>query len=415
MSVAEVSTRDPLSKLRINREPRRKSRFWSNALVTLLFLGSFGGVGYWVWWQYGTDFLFKPEVKVGVVSRETGAAADAVLTATGYLESRRQSKIGARAAGRIQEIRVEEGDSVRKDTIIAVLEHADLDASLNAMKASLQRAKADLNEMKIKSDQDERDMRRFERLRERSSASEAELEAAVSRSANSSARCAALQASIAEREAMVEQVVQQLDNMIVRAPFSGTVISKDAELGESILPGGMGEASGRGSVITLADLDHLEVEADVKEDFINRLIEGQEAEVAVDAVPDQRYHGRLRKIIPMGDRARATIKVKIEITDVDKRLFPEMSATVFFMPRDGKPIRNKSEAVVLAPAESVRSDAVGDFVWQVIDNRLKRVRLELGDRRESKVVVKSGLVGGETVVLDPGADLRDKGEVKPAQ
>src|SRR6185295_11917375 len=134
-----------------------------------------------------------------------------------------------------------------------------------------------------------------------------------------------LEAAIALAAARVREAEQMQANMFIRAPFGGTVISKDAEVGESILPGGMGEASGRGSVVTVADLEHLEVDCDVKEDYISRVKVDHPAEVAVDAVPGHRYQARVRKIIPMGDRARATIKVKVAIAKVDDRLFPNMS------------------------------------------------------------------------------------------
>ncbi|HVJ85008.1 MAG TPA: efflux RND transporter periplasmic adaptor subunit, partial [Caulifigura sp.] len=145
-----------------------------------------------------------------------------------------------------------------------------------------------------------------------------------------------LDAAVALAEAKVQETEQFKENMIVRAPFDGTVISKDAEVGESILPGGMGEASGRGSVVTIADLERLEVDCDVKEDYIGRVLSGSPAEVAVDAVPNRRYSAKVRKVIPMGDRARATIKVKVAITDADERLFPNMSAKVYFLPEPGE-------------------------------------------------------------------------------
>ena len=120
--------------------------------------------------------------------------------------------------------------------------------------------------------------------------------------------------------------------MFIYAPFDGTVVTKDAEKGESIMPGGMGASSGRGSVITLAKLDELEVDTDVKEDYLGQLHKGQPTQVVVDAVPDRRYKGRLREIIPMGDRTRGIVKVKVSILDPDERLFPELSATVHFLP-----------------------------------------------------------------------------------
>jgi RND family efflux transporter MFP subunit len=191
--------------------------------------------------------------------------------------------------------------------------------------------------------------------------------------------------------------------MFVHAPFDGTVISKDAEVGESIMPGGMGEASGRGSVVTIADLSNLEVDCDVKEDFISRVIEGQAAEIAVDAVPDRRYKGVVRKIIPMGDRARATIKVKVSIVDADSRLFPEMSGTVYFLPSAKEETATEpGRARTFVASSAVKKDAEGNFVWLVdAENRARRQTVTCGISRDDRTEILSGLSESDRVVVNP--------------
>ena len=204
--------------------------------------------------------------------------------------------------------------------------------------------------------------------------------------------------------------------MFVRAPFDGTVISKDAELGVSIMPGGMGEASGRGSVVTIADLDHLEVDCDVKEDYISRVKEGQRAEVAVDAVPDVRFKGRVRKIIPMGDRARATVKVRIEILDADGRLFPDMSSTVYFLSEESDASTKDDQVRIFCPTDSVVSGETGSFVWQLTgQDRTKKISVTVGESRDGRTEIISGLSGGEKVIVKPGQDLREYMLVKTMQ
>jgi RND family efflux transporter MFP subunit len=221
-------------------------------------------------------------------------------------------------------------------------------------------------------------------------------------------RSEAHRAAIAAAEARVAEAEQLRDNMFVRAPFAGTVIKKDAELGESIMPGGMGEASGRGSVLKLADLDHLEVDTDVKEDFIGRVRIGQPAEVAVDSVPDRRYRARLRQIIPMGDRARGTIKVKVEILDADQRLFPDMSATVHFLPEATDQATGVTQSsLVFVPEAAVQYDQKSPYVWTVDDDRTHRRSLEIGAPQSGRAQVLAGLKGGELVVVNPPADLHE--------
>ena len=204
--------------------------------------------------------------------------------------------------------------------------------------------------------------------------------------------------------------------MFVRAPFAGTVISKDAELGESIMPGGMGEASGRGSVVTIADLDHLEVECDVKEDFISRVTAGQQSEVAVDAVPDRRYQGTVRKIIPMGDRARATVKVLVEILDVDERLFPDMSSTVYFLSSATEEQHQNEKPRIFCPNDALHTAGAERFVWIVTsDERLRKVPVEVGEEKEDRSEILSGLSGGEKVVVSLPKEFKEGMLVRTAQ
>jgi RND family efflux transporter MFP subunit len=157
-------------------------------------------------------------------------------------------------------------------------------------------------------------------------------------------------------------------------------------------------------VVTIADLKHLEVDCDVKEDYISRVVPGAPAEVAVDAVPDVRYKGRVRKIIPMGDRARATIKVKVELLDADKRLFPDMSATAYFLPQEDAEATAESdvEQRVFCEAAAVQTDEKGTYVWIIgAAERAQRIDVEVGEKRDARVEILSGLAGGERVIAGP--------------
>jgi RND family efflux transporter MFP subunit len=336
--------------------------------------------------------------------------------ATGYLESRRQARIGARATGRIEAVNVEEGTVVKANDVLAILEHADLDASLVAVKATAARAKSELLEQDVAIQRAKRDLERAEKAFAAKSATPADYDKARFDYDAAVARKVSLEAAVGLAEARVQEAEQLRENMFVRAPFEGTVISKDAELGESIMPGGMGEASGRGSVVTIADLQHLEVDCDVKEDYISRVTEGQQAEVAVDAVPDKRYKGLVRKIIPMGDRARATVKVKVEIVDVDSRLFPEMSSTVYFLPNQSEEVKEKEESRVFCPSEAVVVTEKESYVWILTDQeRTKKTMVVTAESRDGRTEITSGLTGGEKVIVKPAKELQDDTLVRSAQ
>jgi RND family efflux transporter MFP subunit len=335
------------------------------------------------------------------------------VVASGYLESYRQAKIGARAAGRIQTIEVEEGSKVKIGQVIALLEHRDIEAALSAAKASLAQAEAQVKEQEVEVERSAKDVKRNESLRASNALSEAEYDKIYYQNQSAVARLATLRAAVQLAQARVQENEQLKENMIVRAPFDGTVISKDAEVGESILPGGMGEASGRGSVATIADLDRLEVDCDVKEDYIGRVTNDSPAEVVVGAVPDRRFAARVRKVIPMGDRARATIKVKVAILDADPRLFPEMSATVYFLPMPGAEAVESKERRVFCDAAAVVSAGGQTFVWTVDDKeKLARRPVKLGMKRDTRIEVTEGLSGDERVVVGPSPELQVGQSVK---
>ncbi len=227
------------------------------------------------------------------------------------------------------------------------------------------------------------------------------------------ARTAAVNAA----HSAVVEAEEAVRNMFIYAPFDGTVVTKDAEKGESIMPGGMGASSGRGSVITLAKLDELEVDTDVKEDYLGQLHKGQPTQVVVDAVPDHRYKGRLREIIPMGDRTRGIVKVKVSILDPDERLFPELSATANFLPDDqnGAQADAALEKGVFAPVAAIQGEGE-QVVWILEQNHVRQAAIKTsGESLDGLLRITTGLSGGEQVVIDPPPGLKTGDEVKTAE
>lgn len=406
--------RDALASLKINRAPETHTASggvwkWLFLILLLSLVGWFGFQAYQQreglsdqtnWMQ---DVLKKRiEVQLKSITIQKGRSADAVVVATGYLGSRRQARIGARAAGRIARLNFEEGNRVKQGEILAELEHKDLEASLSASKASVARAQAALEEQTILIEQAKVDYKRAERLWKAQSFSKFEYDQAKYTYRSAIARRNSLKAELSLASAQKSQAEQLKENMFIRAPFDGTVISKDAEVGESILPGGMGGGSGRGSVATVADLENLEIECDVQEDFISRVTEAQEADIAVDAVPDKKYHGTVRKIIPMGDRARATIKVKVVISDADALLFPEMAGTVYFLPTE-KELTVDDSPRMFSPDSAITTDDDGNsFVWVVdSEKRAKKIAVKTGESRDGRTEIIEGLTGRERVVISP--------------
>lgn len=408
----KLDLRGELSSLKIDRSKPRKASLLGRLIGLILVLGVLAGIGGGAYWALRDRLFPLPEVKVDTARIMTKGQVSAQLTATGYLESRWQAAVGAKVPGRISNIPVEEGDKVKAGAVLAELEHSDLDATLASRKVAVQLAEAQISEAEFTLAQNERNMNRQRQLLERNAGTLEALEQAETAYQVAQATLAARQASLASAKASVVEAEESIKNMFIYAPFDGTVVTKDAEQGESIMPGGMGASSGRGSVITLAKLDELEVDTDVKEDYLGQLRKGQPTQVVVDAVPGHRYKGRLREIIPMGDRTRGIVKVKVQILDPDERLFPELSATVLFLP-DAAETNQAQEKGVFVPVAAVQGTGRDKFIWLLDQDRVRKMAITLdGESAEGLVAIKTGLSGGERVVIDPPPGLKDGDQVK---
>jgi len=411
--------RGELSALKIDRSRKRRGSrlavlLWLVVLVGLV--AGIAGAGYWTF----RDRLFPlPVVKVESVRIMTLGQARTQLTATGYLESRWQAAVGAKVPGRIANIPVEEGDEVKAGDVLAELEHADLDAMLASRRVAVTLAEAELAEAELNLAQAQRDLVREQGIFKRNAGTQAMLEQAETTHKAASAIQQARDAAVEAAKSAVVEAEEAVRNMFVYAPFDGTVVTKDAEKGESIMPGGMGASSGRGSVITLANLDELEVDTDVKEDYLSQLHEGQPAQVVVDAVPDHRYQGRLREIIPMGDRTRGIVKVKVSVLNPDERLFPELSATVHFLPdgEGGEGAATQSlDKGVFAPVAAIQGAGDVQFVWVLAEDRVRKASIKTaGEPHDGLVRVTGELLGGERLIVNPPPDLTAGDQVKTAE
>jgi RND family efflux transporter MFP subunit len=411
-----LGLRGELSALKIDRTRRRGAPLAVKLLWVLLVAGLLGAIAGGVYWALRDRLFPLPVVKVESVRIMTLGQARTQLTATGYLESRWQAAVGAKVPGRIANIPVEEGDRVAAGDVLAELEHSDLDAMLASRKVAVQLAEAELAEARFNLAQADREVVRERDIFQRNAGTRAVLERAETTHQAAQATQQARAAAVEAAKSAVVEAEEAVRNMFIYAPFDGTVVTKDAEKGESIMPGGMGASSGRGSVITLAKLDELEVDTDVKEDYLGQLRKGQPTQIVVDAVPDHRYQGRLREIIPMGDRTRGIVKVKVSVLDPDERLFPELSATVHFLPDadsgDGAP-NQAQEKGVFAPVAAIQGAGAERYVWVLDKDRVRKAAVTTaGEENDGLIAVKGDLVGGERVIIDPPSQLQQGAQVK---
>jgi RND family efflux transporter MFP subunit len=424
--------RDELASLKIERtDPIRSSRNGSNRqgfrrrgwglrliswflwLIPLTIVGTAAALAYR---QYD-QIRSKPEVTVGLVQKMTTGEAEKLLSAKGYLKSRYQAMIGTKVAGRVEKMYVQEGDRVRKDQVLAVIEHNDLKAMLAQREASLLRTEAELEEAQADLWEKEREEQRAERLLGKKMVPQEEYDRSVASRKMAKARVAALEATTKVMKANIEEIRATIQyQMFLYAPFDGTVVEKQGEEGEIISPMAMSSSLGRTAVVTVANLEKMEVETDISENLLSRIQIGQPAEVSVSAIPNKRYRGRLRQVIPMGDRTRGTVKVKVEILDPDEKLFPELAATVHFLPDQAGASPDANTSFLFVPKSAVFQENGLDHVWIVgKKSQLQKRQVEVAMTTDDLARVESGLEPGETVVLNPAKTLRENETVRVAE
>jgi len=348
--------------------------------------------------------LSAPEVETAraTVVRPSEASAGApILTASGYVVARRKAVVSAKIQGRLAQLRVEEGSRVGQGEVIARLESNDYEAQVQRARAALQRALADLAES-------QRQLELARRLTDEKIMSTDQLQTTESRVRVNEAAVSQARADVAYAEA-------QLANTVIRAPFSGTVVKKMAEVGESVapIPPGVNISTSSGAIVALADLDTLEVEADVSESNVAKLSPEQPAEVTVEAFPDRRYRAVLRQVIPTADRTKATVQVKVTILDKDAQLKPEMSAKVTFAePAKRATATEPLAPVVMVPKEAIVSRDGKPVVFELRDGKVRARPVVPGGERQGQVVVREGLAGSETLVVRPPETLKDGDAVR---
>ena len=326
-----------------------------------------------------------------------GVASAEGITANGYVVARTKASVAAKIAGRMEYLGVHEWSVVRRGEVIARLESADQQAALRSARANVGQIAAQLGQAR-------RDLERATALAAQNVLSAVELE-------NTRTRAEVLEAQLNASHALVQQAEVNVENTRVRAPFDGTVLRKDAEVGEIVAPSSAGGGLTRTAIVTMADLATLEVEVDVNEAYIAQIRSAQPARITLDAYPDTSFAGRVRQVVPTADRQKATVQVKVSILDRDPRILPEMGARVLFVRGDGATAAAAPRRVTVPAAALVRSGSTTS-VWIVENGRVASRPVDTGPEHDGRVEVRSGLSGGESVVLRPPPGLKDGARVR---
>lgn len=382
MSVTDDRQRPDLSALRIHREEHdARSVSWGKIMGWIVAIAVVIGAAiaiYKVWIVPGR----APAVDTLVVKPAINVTNPPLLTATGYLVAGRQSKITPKISGKVIRLNFDVGDKVKGGQVLAVLESTNVQAQLDEANAAFQQAG--------------REWERQSALWKEGVTTKSLLDGA--------------EAQLKGARARVDQIRINMQDMVVRAPFAGTIATKNTEVGEVISSVMMGQVGGTlpaGAICTLVDLKTLEVVADVNESSIGQLHEGQSAEVSVDAFPNQKWKGVLRQIIPTADRAKATVQVKVTIIDPGGRLLPEMASSVSFLQSERTDAEMHETAKIWLPASAV---ANGQAAVVGADKRITLRHVTTGAVREKRIEITGGINAGDRVVTT-GVDGLENGQL----
>jgi len=368
-----------LSALRIQRSqgmqdgPPKKTGIYIGIAVTLIILvvGAF----------FLSQKIFAPviEIKLATAAWTSPSQSNAVLTASGYVVAQRKAAVASKGTGRLVFLGVVEGDRVKKDQIIARLEDSDLKDAV-------------------------RSLAREKTLLEKGLTTQAEYDAA-------DARQQRVAASIEVAKAMVTGAEVSLENTLIRAPFNGTVLAKNADIGEMVVPMAASVGS-KSAVVTIADMSSLQVEADVSESNIENVNNNQPCEITLDAYPGLRYEGFVAKIVPTADRSKATVMVKVAFRNYDNRVLPEMGAKVLFLTKQAEKGEMQEKPFLSIPTTAVTERDGKKIVYTVNDNIATAVVVTVGRRLGLSTEILNGITPGEKVIDAINPAISDGVKVK---
>lgn len=401
---------EALNALRIEREPEsteppgNSKRLLIVAVIVIVAIAAGAA-----WWS--SSRAVEVETTQAVPVRESNSNAASVLDASGYVVARRLATVSAKLTGQVTEVLIEEGDHVKEGQVLARLDGSTVRKQYDLSVQQLDATRSQLAETRVRLADAQRAAKRADQLRADKLISEADYDTAHTNAAALQAQLDALQTQVGVAEASVRLQQQAVNDLEIRAPFTGVVISKDAQPGEIISPMSAGGGFTRTGIATIVDMDSREIEVDVNEAFIHRVTENMKTAAILDAYPDWTIPSHVISIVPTADRAKATVKVRIAFDKLDPRILPDMGVKVRFLESTDSAGNSAANAVEL-PASAVVSDADHHYVWRVTDDHLERVAVNAGEEHNGRVQIIAGIQPGDRVVNNPAASLHDGMKVK---
>jgi RND family efflux transporter MFP subunit len=385
-----------LDDLRIERstKPDKAVRIWP----IVISISALAIVGFIAWWLTRP----KPIAVRTVLARETGSSSNSVdrtvLNASGYVTARRAATVSSKVTGKVMEVLVDEGMHAKEGQILARIDDTNVKASLELAKAQLASARAAIAETKARIKEADLNLKRIVELAKNNISAQADLDHAEADAAALNARLTQQEADIIVAERTVGTWQQQMEDTVIRAPYSGIVTTKNAQPGEMISPLSAGAAFTRSGICTIVDMESLEIEIDVNESYINRVQPYQPVEATLDAYPDWKIPCKVIAIIPTADRQKSTVKVRVGFDKLDPRILPEMGVKVAFRETVGPaPAAARN---VLVPKTAVQQQDGRDIVLVVQKGRAERRAVTVHSTTADEAIIVAGLVAGEKIVAD---------------
>ena len=401
-----------LNQLRIDRRddpPPTRGRIWMLALAIVLPLLLYAG--WWAWSARGASVAVQTTT-ARAIGGSGGSAS--VLDATGYVVARRMATVSAKITGKVREVLIEEGQHVDEGQVLATLDPVDADAQRDLSSAQLGAAQSQVDNVRAQLREAEANARRMGDMAQRQLVARSLFDQAVAQRDSLRAQLVTAQRNAKVAADQLRIAANGVDNTIVRAPFAGVVIAKAAQPGEIVSPLSAGGGSTRTGMATLVDMDSLEVEVDVGEAFIGRVQPKMPVEATLNAYPDWKMPAEVIAIIPAADRGKATVKVRIALLKKDPRIVPDMGVRVSFLEKAAPVVANAPKPGVLVPAAAIANRDNATVAFVVVGDHVAQRALTLGRSLGDDREVTAGLADGDTVVLNPNADLADGAKVAPA-
>ncbi len=397
-----------LAALRIERGPERSGLGrWIAWTLILIFIAGVAA-GAWKWFTRERPL----DVQVATVTERATGTQAAVLNASGYVTARRRATVSSKITGKVMEVHVEEGMAVKEGQVLARLDDSNARAALALAEAQAESARRSVTENEVRFTDARVTLARRVQLHKDGLVTQADVDQAKADADSLDARVAASrqQVRVAERQIEVQQA--DLESTVIRAPFTGVAISKDAQPGEMVSPISAGGGFTRTGLCTIVDMKSLEIDVDVNEAYINRVTAGQDVSAVLDAYPDWKIPARVITMVPTADRQKATVLVRIAFRNLDPRILPDMGIKVTFLQGEAdNTARPAGKPVALVPKVAVRTENGQTSVFVVRGNLVERRVVTLAGADGDRLEVVAGLASAEQVVVSPPAGLKDGARV----